>query len=196
MKIIAATTNKGKIREFQEILGGLGYKIVSMHDEGIDVEIEETGASFADNALIKARAVALLCDCPVISDDSGLCVDALDGAPGIYSARFAGEGANDADRNKKLLSLMEGKENRKAHYVASVAMIFPDGREFSAEGTVDGEIMTEEHGTGGFGYDPLFMCTEIGKCFGLASPEEKNEVSHRGRALKKLYEALKEQDGE
>ena len=194
MKIVAATTNQGKIREFQEILGELGYEVVSMHDEGIDVWVEETGSTFAENALIKARAVALLCDYPVISDDSGLCVDALDGAPGIYSARFAGEEATDKDRNIKLLEVMKDKENRKAQYVASIAFIFQDGREITTEGIVEGEIMTEEHGTGGFGYDPLFMCTEIGRCFGIATPEEKNAVSHRGRALKKLCEILKDEE--
>ena len=193
MKIIAATTNKGKIREFQEILGELGYEVVSMHDEGIDVEVEETGTTFSENALIKARAIALLCNYPVIADDSGLCVDAMDGAPGIYSARFAGEDANDYDRNVKLLETLKDEENRKAQYVAAIAYVTPDGTELTAEGTVEGEILREEHGTGGFGYDPLFFCTEIGKCFGLATPDEKNAVSHRGRALKKLCEMLKEE---
>lgn len=194
MKIVAATTNKGKIREFQEILGELGYEVVSMHDAGIDVEVEETGTTFAENALIKARAVALLCDSPVIADDSGLCVDALDGAPGIYSARFAGEEATDKDRNIKLLEVMKDKKDRKGQYVADIAFIFPDGREIVTEGTCEGEIMYEEEGSGGFGYDPLFMCTEIGKCFGLATPEEKNAVSHRGRALMKLFNILKEEE--
>ena len=194
MKIVAATTNKGKIREFQEILGELGYEVVSMHDEGIDVEVEETGSTFSENALIKARAVSLLCDYPVIADDSGLCVDAMDGAPGIYSARFAGEDATDYDRNVKLLETLEGEENRKAQYVAAIAYISPDGTEITTEGTIKGEILTEEHGTGGFGYDPLFWCTEIKKCFGEATPDEKNAVSHRGRALKKLCDILKEEN--
>lgn len=194
MKIVAATTNKGKIREFQEILGELGYEVVSMRDAGIDVEVEETGSTFSENALIKARAVALLCDSPVIADDSGLCVDAMDGAPGIYSARFAGEDATDYDRNVKLLETLEGEENRKAQYVAAIAYISPDGKEITTEGTIEGEILTEEHGTGGFGYDPLFWCTEIKKCFGLATPDEKNAVSHRGRALKKLCDILKEEN--
>lgn len=193
MKIVAATTNKGKIREFQEILGELGYEVVSMHDVGIDVEVEETGSTFSENALIKARAVALLCDLPVIADDSGLCVDALDGAPGIYSARFAGEDATDYDRNVKLLETLDGEKNRKAQYVAAIAYISPDGEEITTEGIIEGEILTEEHGTGGFGYDPLFWCTEIKKCFGEATPDEKNAVSHRGRALKKLCEILKEE---
>lgn len=193
MKIVAATKNQGKIREFQEILGELGYEVISMHDVGIDVEVEETGTTFAENALIKARAVALLCEYPVISDDSGLCVDALGGAPGIYSARYAGEEATDKDRNIKLLDELKDEDNRKAQYVASIAYISSDGTEITTEGTVEGEILTEEHGTGGFGYDPLFFCTEIGKCFGIATPEEKNAVSHRGRALKELYKILKEQ---
>lgn len=193
MKIVAATTNQGKIREFQEILEGLGYEVVSMHDVGIDVEVEETGKTFTENALIKARAVAMLCDSAVIADDSGLCVDALDGAPGIYSARFAGEGATDYDRNVKLLEVMDGIENRKARYVAAIAYIAKDGKEITTEGVIDGEILREEHGTGGFGYDPLFWCTEIDKCFGEATPDEKNEVSHRGRALKQLCEILKEE---
>ncbi len=194
MKIVAATTNKGKIREFQEILSELGYEVVSMHDEGIDVEVEETGSTFSENALIKARAVSLLCDYPVIADDSGLCVDAMDGAPGIYSARFAGEDATDYDRNVKLLETLEGEDNRKAQYVAAIAYIAPDGTEITTEGKIEGEILTEEHGTGGFGYDPLFWCTEIKKCFGEATPDEKNAVSHRGRALKKLCEILKEEN--
>lgn len=185
MKIVAATTNQGKIREFQEILGNLGYEVVSMHDEGIDVEVEETGSTFIENALIKARAVSLLCDYAVIADDSGLCVDALDGAPGIYSARFAGEEATDYDRNVKLLEVMENENDRKARYVAAIAFISPEGEEITTEGTIEGEILREEHGTGGFGYDPLFWCTEIKKCFGEATPDEKNAVSHRGRALKK-----------
>lgn len=193
MKIVAATTNRGKVREFKEVLGGLGCEIIPMQDAGLDLEIEETGSTYRENALIKARAVAMMCDCAVIADDSGLCVDALDGAPGLYSARFAGEGADDGDRNRKLLKAMEGEDNRHARYVACVAFIFPDGREYTAEGVVEGEILTEEHGDGGFGYDPLFYCTEIEKCFGLATPDEKNAVSHRGKALKNLYEILEKE---
>lgn len=194
MKIVAATGNKGKVREFQEILGKMDYEVVSMKDMGINVDIEETGTTFAENAMLKARVVASLCDYPVIADDSGLCVDALDGAPGIYSARFAGEDADDAERNRHLLELMEGKENRKAHYVAAIAYIGMDGMEYVTEGRTDGEIQYAEEGMGGFGYDPLFYSTEIGKCFGLATPDEKNEVSHRGRALRKLYEILSNEE--
>lgn len=135
----------------------------------------------------------MLCEYPVLADDSGLCVDALDGAPGLYSARFAGVDADDNDRNKKLLEMLNGAENRHAEYVSAVALIFPDGRKIVTEGRVEGEILESEQGNGGFGYDPLFFCTEINKCFGLATPEEKNAVSHRGRALKQLCEILKEQ---
>ena len=193
MKVVAATGNKGKVREFQEILGKMDYEVVSMKDMGINVDIEETGTTFAENAMIKARVVASLCDYPVIADDSGLCVDALDGAPGIYSARFAGEDADDAERNRHLLELMEGKENRKAHYIAAIAYIGMDGMEYVTEGRTEGEIQYKEEGMGGFGYDPLFYSTEIGKCFGLATPDEKNEVSHRGRALRKMYDILNEE---
>lgn len=193
MKIVAATTNAGKVREFREVLEELGFEIVSMRDAGLDLEIEETGSTYKENALIKARAVAMMCDCAVLADDSGLCVDALDGAPGLYSARFAGDGADDADRNRKLLEALEGEENRHAEYVSCIAFVFPDGRELTAEARVEGEILTEEHGTGGFGYDPLFFCTEINKCFGLATPEEKNAVSHRGKALAEMYELLKKE---
>ena len=194
MKIVAATTNGGKVREFKEILSAAGCDVVSMHDVGIDVEVEETGSTFKENAQIKAKSVSMLCEYPVLADVSGLCVDALDGTPGIYSARFAGEGASDEDRNKKLLELLAGKENRHAEYVSAVALIFPDGREIVTEGHVDGEILTEEQGHGGFGYDPLFYCNEIQKSFGIATPEEKNAVSHRGRALKQLCDILKEQE--
>lgn len=193
MKIVAATTNMGKVREFKEILSGAGCDVVSMHDVGIDVEVEETGSSFKENAEIKAKAVSMLCEYPVLADDSGLCVDALDGAPGLYSARFAGVDADDNDRNKKLLEMLNGAENRHAEYVSAVALIFLDGRKIVTEGRVEGEILESEQGNGGFGYDPLFFCTEINKCFGLATPEEKNAVSHRGRALKQLCEILKEQ---
>ena len=194
MKIVAATGNKGKIREFQEILGKMDFEVVSMKEIGIDIEVEETGTTFEENALIKARAIAELCDYPVISDDSGLCVDALDGAPGIYSARFAGEDADDADRNRYLVEKLDGETNRKAYYVAAIAYITPDGREITTVGTTDGEILYEEEGTGGFGYDPLFYCTEINKCFGIATPDEKNQVSHRGRALRKLYKILNSEE--
>ena len=191
MKVFIATKNQKKLVELSRILEPMGFCVVCERDLDKPLEeIEETGTTFAENAMLKARVVASMCDYPVIADDSGLCVDALDGAPGIYSARFAGEDADDAERNRHLLELMEGKENRKAHYVAAIAYIGMDGMEYVTEGRTEGEIQLAEEGMGGFGYDPLFFSTEIGKCFGLATPDEKNEVSHRGRALRKLYEIL------
>lgn len=191
MRVIAATGNMGKVREMSKIFGKLGIEIISQRNAGIIAEIEESGSTFEENALIKAKAIAMLCDYPVIADDSGLCVDALNGAPGIYSSRFAGEGASDDDRIKKLLSELEGSENRCAKFVCAVAFILPNGREITAHGEVRGKILTEKCGENGFGYDPVFYCDELGKTFAQASDEEKNLISHRGRALTSLYEKLK-----
>ncbi len=191
MRVIAATKNRGKIKEIAEILGGLGFEVISQADAGIDVEILETGTSFIENARIKAQAVALLCDDAVLADDSGLCVDALDGAPGIYSARYAGEDASDADKIRKLLGELDGEQAREAHFETAVVFLYPDGREIVATGRVDGRITNAPEGEGGFGYDPIFYSTELGKTFGEAADEEKNAVSHRAKALEALYELLK-----
>ncbi len=191
MKIIAATKNPGKIREIQKILGQLGFEVMSQATAGIDVDIEETGDTFEKNALIKARAVAMMCDNPVLADDSGLCVEALGGKPGIYSARYAGEGASDADKVNKLLSELDGVKNRRAKFVTSAAFIFPDGREITVSGEVHGTILTEALGENGFGYDPVFYSDELKKTFAEASDDEKNSVSHRSRALAALCEKLK-----
>ncbi|MBQ6530474.1 MAG: XTP/dITP diphosphatase [Clostridia bacterium] len=191
MKVIAATKNKGKIREMTEILSPLGIEIVPQEEVGIEVDVEETGDTFEKNALIKARAVRMVSDYPVLADDSGLCVDALDGAPGVRSARYAGDNATDEDKINKLLSEIGEAENRNARFVTSVAFIFEDGREVTAEGSVDGSITKEPHGEGGFGYDPVFYSPELGKTFAESTDDEKNSVSHRGRALKNLFEKLK-----
>lgn len=191
MKVIAATKNKGKIREMQEILSPLDIEIISQQEMGIEVDVEETGDTFEKNALIKARAVAMLCEYPVLADDSGICVEALGGAPGVRSARYAGDDATDSDRVNKLLSEIGDSENRNAKFVTSVAFIYPDGREITAEGEVRGYITETPEGDNGFGYDPVFFSTELGKTFAMSSDEEKNSVSHRGRALKNLYEKLK-----
>lgn len=190
MKIIAATQNKGKIKEIQKIFGTLGFEVISQKEVGIDVDVEETGATFEENARLKAKAVYDLCHETVIADDSGLCVDALDGAPGVYSARYAGEGASDADKINKLLAELENEENRSAEFVSSLVMILKDGREFSAQGKVKGKILKEPSGSNGFGYDPIFYSEELGKSFGEASDEEKNSISHRGRGLQNLYEKI------
>lgn len=194
MKIIAATSNNGKVREIKSIFSNM--EIISMREAGIDIEIEENGASFLENALIKARAIAALCDCAVLSDDSGLCADALDGAPGIYSARYAGEQASDEERYRKLLGVMENEKNRNAHFTSAVALILPDGKELTALGHVEGKIGYEPKGENGFGYDPIFICDELGKTFAEASDDEKNSISHRKRALSELYKKLIEEIGE
>lgn len=190
MKVIAATKNSGKIHEMQEILAPLDMDVVSQQEIGINIDAEETGDTFERNALIKARAVAMICDYPILADDSGICVDALGGAPGVHSARYAGEGATDQDRINKLLSELKGCQDRTAKFVTSVAFIFPDGTEVTASGEVKGYITEEPIGDNGFGYDPVFFSTELGKTFAQSSDEEKNSVSHRSRALKNLYEKL------
>lgn len=188
MKIVAASGNQGKIREFKEILDG--FEIASARDMGIAVEIEENGASFEENCLIKARAISKLCRLPVLADDSGLCVDALGGRPGIYSARYAGENATDLQRMEKLLAELDGAADRSAKFVSVTALVMPDGTELTARGEVHGRILSEISGDGGFGYDPIFYSDELGKSFGTASEEEKNSVSHRGRALIRLRKEL------
>lgn len=191
MRVIAATKNKGKIAEISEILKPLGFEVVSQGDAGIDVEVFETGKTFMENARIKAQAVALLCDDAVLADDSGLCVDALGGAPGIYSARYAGENASDEEKIAKLLGELADKTDRTAKFVTAVVFLYPDGREVSATGEVCGRITAEVHGDGGFGYDPIFYSNELKKTFGEASAEEKNAISHRAKALSALCEKLK-----
>ncbi len=192
MQMIAATKNKGKIREIENIFGKLGIEVVSAEDAGIDVEVEETGSSFIENSLIKARSIAMFCDSIVLADDSGLCVDALGGRPGIYSARYAGEGASDSEKVAKLLEEMKGVTERSAMFVTAAAVVFPDGREVTAMGEVRGYILDAPEGNNGFGYDPVFYSREIGKSFAMATDEEKNSVSHRSRALRALYEKIKD----
>lgn len=192
MKVIAATKNKGKIKEMQEILSPLDIEIISQEEMGIELDVEETGDTFERNALIKARAVAMVCDYPVLADDSGICVDALGGAPGVRSARYAGEGASDSDKINKMLAELGDADDRSAKFVTSVAFIFPDGTEITARGEVKGHITQAPSGNNGFGYDPIFFSDELGKTFAESSDEEKNSVSHRGRALRNLYDKLKE----
>ena len=192
MQMIAATKNKGKIKEIEKIFGDLGINVITADDAGIDVDVEESGASFLENSLIKARAISMFCDEIVLADDSGLCVEALGGMPGVHSARYAGENATDEDRIKKLLGEMEGVEDRRAKFVTSVAVIFPDGKEITAMGEVNGTILNEPQGNNGFGYDPVFFCDELNKSFAMATDDEKNSISHRSRALKTMYEKIKE----
>lgn len=191
---VVATKNKGKLGEIREILADFPFRVASMEEVGIGHEIDETGNTFEENALIKAREVSKLCGEIVMADDSGLEVDYLNGGPGIYTSRYAGEGASDADRNKKLLRALEGVPfaERTARFVCAVAVVFPDGRYFTATGTCDGYIGLQPEGANGFGYDPLFYLPEYGMTTAQLPGELKNQVSHRGRALRLMNEKLKE----
>ena len=195
MKLIVATNNAHKLKEIKSILGGEYEEILSLKEAGAELKAEENGSTFEENAIIKARGVEAS-SMAVLADDSGLCVEVLGGAPGVKSARYASEGeenANDASNRRKLLKEMEGKEERKAKFVCAVALLW--GEElYTAEGETEGRILTDERGERGFGYDSIFYSDELGKSFGEAEEEEKNGVSHRGRALKKLLEKLKKDD--
>ena len=215
MIFLIATQNKHKKTEFQRILAPLGIEIRTAGELGLTYpDVEESGTTFEDNALLKARAGCLLSGLPTLADDSGLCVDALDGAPGLYSARWssdtAGANGDDEENNDKLLRLLEESgvpdEERTAHYVAAIAAVFPDGREFVTRGECYGRIAHERHGTGGFGYDPLFLVSTAGtesneqaaagtfdRTFGEVPPAEKDAQSHRSRGLQNMYDILKEE---
>lgn len=193
-KFIVATRNKGKLKEIAEILKDFPYSVISMEDAGIYEDIEENGATFEENALIKAKEVFRLTNEIVMADDSGLEVDYLNGAPGIYSSRFAGEGATDEDKNNKLLSLLKDVpfEKRTARFVCSIAVMLPDGRHFTVRGTCEGYIGYKPEGRNGFGYDPLFFMPEYNMTTAQMKPEDKHKVSHRGKALGLMVEKLKE----
>ena len=192
MKIIIATNNQGKVREFKQMLEPLGYEPMSLKDAGIDIEVVEDGETFAENAHIKAQAVYEICHCPVLADDSGLEIDFLGGAPGIYSARYAGEDATDKDRCDKILSELEGVDIslRTARFACALYCIIDDETEYSVLGTFSGFIGTEPMGDNGFGYDPIFMVDEE-TSVAMLSDEEKNKISHRAEAMKKLVEVLR-----
>ena len=195
MKIVLASSNKHKIAELKAILSNVlseDIEVITIKEAGILDEIVEDGSTFAENALIKARAAAKS-GMIGIGDDSGLTVDALDGAPGIYSARYAGEHGNDAKNNAKLLADMEDKSDRRASFVCCIACVFPDGREdIVSHGYVHGEILREARGEEGFGYDPLFYIKELDKSMAELSNGEKNLISHRACALKAFAEKFKE----
>lgn len=194
MKIVLASRNKHKIGELQALMSKYidHVEILSLDDVEIFGEIEENGDSFAENALIKAKAAAASGYIGV-GDDSGLSVRALDGAPGIYSARYAGEHGNDAANNALLLKNLADKEDKYAEFVCSIALVFPDGREsIATEGRTGGIILDTPRGEGGFGYDPLFYYEPFGKTFSEMTPEEKNSISHRGKAIEALAEKIKE----
>lgn len=194
-EFVFASRNAHKAREIADILSknlGFEFRVLTLDDIGFEGEIVEDGATFEENALIKARAAYEKSGIPSFADDSGLEVDALDGAPGIYSARYAstdGRDADDEENNKLLLKNLEGVTDRTARFVAAVAFVDGEGS-FTLRGEVEGDILHEKQGNGGFGYDPLFFCREANCCFGILPAEEKNKISHRSRAFRALAEIL------
>lgn len=191
MDFILATNNMKKLEEMRRILSPLGINVVTAKSLGIQLtDVEENGTTFEENARLKAEAACEETGLPAIADDSGLCVDYLDGAPGIFSARFAGEHGNDELNNDLLLQRLDGveEEKRTARYVCAICCIFPDGREITVRGECEGRIGFERSGSGGFGYDPLFIVN--GRAFGLYTAEEKDKISHRGNALRLLTKEL------
>jgi XTP/dITP diphosphohydrolase len=193
MKVLVATSNKGKIAEISQILFNTGITLVSPPELGMSLDVEENGMTFAENAIAKAVAWQKASGLPSLADDSGLCVDALEGKPGVLSARFAGPGATDQDNMDLLLRLMEDKEDRKARFVCVVALALSEQAVVTGKGEYEGSILRSPLGTGGFGYDPLFLDHDSGKTFAQLSNEEKNTRSHRGRALLSLRKKLLEQ---
>ena len=189
MKIIAATKNKNKLREFGEILNG--FEIISQEDAGIDIDVEETGTTFEENSMLKAKAIFDATGIAAIADDSGLCVDALGGEPGVYSARYGGEGYDDSGRVQLLLKNMQNvpDDKRTARFVCAITLVGADGV-ITARGECEGKIDYEPKGENGFGYDPVFFVEKYGKTMAEVSPEEKNAISHRGKALKIFAQKL------
>ncbi len=192
MKLVIATGNAGKLDEIRKIIGGSDMEIVSAKDLGISLDVEENGSSFRENALIKAKACAKEVNEAVLADDSGLCIDALGGEPGIYSSRYLGEDTSYDIKNKDILRRMKDVPDgeRSARFVCDVAVIFPDGRQIVTEGIMEGEIAHEICGENGFGYDPVFYLSSYGKTSAEIAPDEKNKISHRAKALAKMKDEL------
>ena len=196
MKLLIASNNQHKIEEIKAVLNDKFDEITTLRDEGIDCDPEENGETFLENALIKARAVAKFTDKAVLADDTGLCVNALGGKPGIYSARYAGdfpcgkERHDSAANRRKLLAELQNATDRSAHFQTVVVLLYPDGKLVTGEGKVYGRIIEQEQGTNGFGYDCIFYSTELHKTFADATTAEKLTVSHRSRALKDLLNKL------
>jgi len=197
-KLILATSNKDKAREIAEILEGTPFVVTTMKEEGFDPDIVEDGKTFEENALIKARTVhALAKGAYVMADDSGLCIDALDGAPGIYSARFCGEDSTYPEKFAKIFEMLKDvpEEKRTAKFVCSIAVVRPDGSEFTVRGEICGVLHEKPMGDGGFGYDPIFYVPEFGMTTAQMTKEQKNSISHRGKASRAMAEKLKEELG-
>ena len=187
-KLVVATGNAHKLREISQIF--TEYEVISQKQAGFDEDVEETGTTFEENALIKARAASKALGVIALADDSGICVNALDGAPGVYSARYSGGHGDDKANRDLLIKNLDGKTDRTAYFESAIALVYPDGKEFVAHGRTYGKILFEEDGDGGFGYDCIFFSDDLQKSFGRASAEEKNAVSHRFRGLMALKEKL------
>ena len=192
MKMVLASKNPKKMKEMNEILSGMGVEVCLQSDVGIDIDVEETGTTFEENSLLKARAVMEASGLPAIADDSGLCVDALNGAPGVYSARYGGDGLDDMGRYRLLLANMPRGAARTAKFVSVITCCFPGGEVLTARGECPGTIAFAPMGEGGFGYDPVFFLPKLKKTFAQLAPEEKNAISHRGRALEAFQAKLEE----
>lgn len=194
MRIVFATGNEGKMKEIRMIMADLGLEVLSMKEAGYKADIVEDGDSFEANAIIKAQAIAKLCDDIVLADDSGLEVDYLNKEPGIYSARYMGEDTSYDIKNKNIIDRLEGvpDEKRTARFVCVIAAAFPDGSVKTTRGTIEGIIAHELMGENGFGYDPIVYVPEFGKTTAQLSPEEKNKVSHRGKALEQMKEQIRQ----
>ncbi|MBR2380915.1 MAG: RdgB/HAM1 family non-canonical purine NTP pyrophosphatase [Clostridia bacterium] len=192
MKLIIASNNKHKIYEIKKILGSQFSEILSLSEAGISHETVEDGTTFLENAEKKAREIAELSGCPALADDSGICAHALDGAPGVYSARFSGTHGDDEANNRILIKMLSDKEDKGAHYTAAVVLAYPDGKIISAEGHMYGRIIDTPRGERGFGYDPIFVPVEDeSRTVAEMTDEEKNKISHRARALAELLSKLK-----
>lgn len=194
-KIVFATGNEGKMREIRQILAAPEIEVFSMKEEGIKTDVEENGTTFEENAVLKAKAVAELTDAVVLADDSGLEIDCLGGEPGVYSARYLGEDTSYRIKNARILERMQNvpEEERTARFVCVIAAVLPDGRMITARGVMEGIIGYEERGEGGFGYDPIFFLPEYGCSTAELTMEQKNAVSHRGKALRLIKEKLQKE---
>ena len=194
MRIIFATGNEGKMREIRMIMSDLGLEILSMKEAGLYADVDENGTTFEENAVIKAKEIAALCNDIVLADDSGLEIDALNKEPGVYSARYMGEDTSYTIKNMNLVERLNGvpDEQRTARFVCAIAAVLPDGRVLETKAAMEGRIGYEERGENGFGYDPIFVLPEFGKTTAELSAEEKNKLSHRGKALRLMKEKLME----